>query len=382
MKPIVSGIDVQRYVTPVTETFLLFPYRVDDGSAQLIKRTDMVQKYPKAWAYLLTYEQDLRDREGGKMNQDEGWWAYNYPKNLDKQEIVKLIVPRLVSKLVCAVDEAGAVYLDNVDVGGVEAAESEDPFFLAGILNSPVADFVFRRISKPFRGNYLSANKQFIAPLPIPPANDAQRADVASQAKALQKSHTQRRRLIADLQKRLATTRSKSRPETWLFSNLKGKKDLIEDAPKQLEDEARKQWAEKEFEGALSARYEAITLRLEPGVSLAASFTGGEISFSIDGITVIDRIFVTEHEGVFILAQWKVLASTFGITEKTDGRKLCTALRKLAVPDNAALVKQIIDLEHELSATEAEIHRQERELNRVTYDLYQLSEQEITMIER
>jgi hypothetical protein len=381
MKPIVSGADVQRYVTPVTDTFLLFPYRVDDAGVHLNSRTDMGEKYPKAWAYLLTYEQDLRDREGGKMNQDEGWWAYNYPKNLDKQEIVKLIVPRLVSKLVCSVDETGAVYLDNVDVGGVEAAESEDVFFLAGILNSPVADFVFRRISKPFRGNYLSANKQFIAPLPIPPADGAQRADVAEQATALQKNHTKRRGLIANLQRRLATTRTRARPETWLFSSLKGKRDLIEEAPKQLEDEARKQWAEKAFERALAARYDTITLRLEPNVILAASLRDGELSFSIDGITMIDRIFVDEHEGAFILAQWKVLASTFAITEKTDGKKLCAALRRLAVPDNPAVVQQIIQLEYELASTDAEIRCQEEELNKTTYSLYQLSEEEIAMVE-
>jgi hypothetical protein len=188
--------------------------------------------------------------------------------------------------------------------------------------------------------------------------------------------------VIANLQKRLATTRTRARPETWLFSTLKSKKEFIEEAPKQLEDEARKQWAEKEFEQALEARYDTITLRLEPSVSLAASFTDGEISLSIDGITVIDGIFVDEHDGAFILAQWKVLVSTFSITERTDGKKLCTALRKLAVPDNSAVVRQIIDLEHELAAGEAEIRRQEAELNSITYGLYQLSEQEITIVER
>ena len=58
------------------------------------------------------------------------------------------------------------------------------------------------------------------------------------------------------------------------------------------------------------------------------------------------NIFLDEKDGAFILAQWKVLAQTFSITEKTDGKKLCAALRKLAVTDNSALVEQIIDLEN------------------------------------
>ncbi|PZR82387.1 MAG: hypothetical protein DLM68_16095 [Hyphomicrobiales bacterium] len=95
-------------------------------------------------------------------------------------------MPRLVADLACSVDQTGSVYLDNVDVGGVVIADGEEPFFIAAILNSPAANFVFRRISKPFRGSYLSANKQFIAPLPIPPASDEERTAVASNAKLLQ----------------------------------------------------------------------------------------------------------------------------------------------------------------------------------------------------
>ncbi|MDP3076099.1 Eco57I restriction-modification methylase domain-containing protein [Bradyrhizobium sp.] len=390
MKPLVSGTEAKRYVYPETDIYLLFPYQFDNQKIELITQKNMANLYPEAWKFLLSYEAILRNREAKKSQKgeildapfdDDSWYRFGRNQNLDKQEIVKLVVPRLVARLACSVDHKGSVYLDNVDVGGVAVAASEDPFFLAGILNAPVADYVFRRISKPFRGNYLSANKQFISPLPIPPANESQRADVASRARELQGAHTERRDLIAKLQKRLVVTRTRSRPETWLFSGLKAKKEILEGAPKQLEPDARKQWAEKEFERALAARYDEITLRLDAGVSLAASFTGGELSFSIAGITAIDRIFLDEHEGIFIVAQWKVLASTLAITENTEGKKLCNALRRLAVPDNDAVVKQIIDLERELSANDAEIRRQEAELNKVVYDLYQLTQQEISMVE-
>ena len=193
MKPLISGADAKRYIAPVTETYLLFPYQIGESGVHLIDAATMRRSYPRAWSFLCSYEATLRARESNKMDDDAGWWGYNYPKNLDKQEIVKLIVPRLVASLGCSVDEKGSVYLDNVDVGGIEIAEGEEPFFIAGVLNSPVADFVFRRISKPFRGSYLSANKQFIAPLPIPPASSAERASVASRAKALQLAHTTRR---------------------------------------------------------------------------------------------------------------------------------------------------------------------------------------------
>jgi hypothetical protein len=380
MKPLVSGAEAKRYVEPITDTYLLFPYRLDGSGVSLIDAATMRAAYPKAWAYLLTCETALREREGNKMDDDARWWGYNYPKNLDKQEIVKLVVPRLVANLGCSVDQTGSVYLDNVDVGGVVIADGEEPFFIAGMLNSPVANFVFRRISKLFRGSYLSANKQFIAPLPIPPASNEERTGVASKAKALQAAHTARRDTLAKIVRRLSTARTRNKPETWLFAGLKTKRDFIAEAPVRLESDKKEEWAEERYKSDLAARYDAISARLSPGASLSADFKDGELSVSVGGVPVIDRIFVDAAEGECILAQWKVLAATFAITGKTDGKKLANALRKLVVADNTALVQQIIALEKELSALEANIARQEAEMNALVNRLYGLTEAEAQLV--
>jgi hypothetical protein len=374
MKPLVSGAEAKRYIEPNTNTYLLFPYQVDENGARLIDKTTMHTNYPKAWAYLLSYETILRARESGKMDGDTIWWGYNYPKNLDKQEIVKLLVPRLVADLGCSVDDGGRVYLDNVDVGGVAVAADEDPFFIAGILNSDVANFVFKRISKPFRGSYLSANKQFIAPLPIPPATPKQRLDVAKKAKALQAAHTVRRDTLDKIEQRLSSVRTRSKPETWLFPALKSKTDLIAIAPARLDDEKKREWASRRYDLDLAAALNVIGARLRPGATLSAAFVAGELLFLIDGISVVSRVFVADAEGEFVVAQWKVLAATFSITENTDGQKIANALRKLAVVDNPAIVQQVINLEAELSGIEADILTKEIEMNALVDRLYGLSE--------
>ena len=127
--------------------------------------------------------------------------------------------------------------------------------------------------------------------------------------------------------------------------------------------------------------YDEISERIHPAAGLDADFKDGELIFYIDGIPVIENIFLGEDEGAFILAQWKILAQTFSITEKTDGRKLCDALRKLAVTENQALVKQIIELERELTSLETKIDNNENELNQLIYSLYRLNQKEISMIE-
>ena len=82
------------------------------------------------------------------------------------------------------------------------------------------------------------------------------------------------------------------------------------------------------------------------------------------------------------LAQWKVLATIFSITERTAGKKLCNALRKLATNDGSAVVSQIMALERELASMDAEIARQESEINALVYALYGFSAEEIEMMEK
>ncbi|MGW8788784.1 Eco57I restriction-modification methylase domain-containing protein, partial [Heyndrickxia sporothermodurans] len=165
MKPLVSGADAKRYVDPATITYLLFPYRRALGNVELIDENTMIDEFPNAWSYLNTYRDTLRFREARRDRagviieapfDDARWYRFGRHQNLDKQDMAKLVVPRLVAHMGCLVDAQGTSYLDNVDVGGIALVDGVSPWFLAGILNAPVADFMFRRISKPFRGNYLS----------------------------------------------------------------------------------------------------------------------------------------------------------------------------------------------------------------------------------
>jgi hypothetical protein len=165
-----------------------------------------------------------------------------------------------------------------------------------------------------------------------------------------------------------------------LFVGLTPKRDLIAEAPVRLDADKKREWAEQRYDLDLAARYDAISARLSPGASLSPAFTEGELSVAVDGVPIIDRIFVDAAEGEFILAQWKLLAATFAITEKTDGKKLANALRKLVVADNPALVQQIIALEAELSKLEADIAGQEAAMNALINRLYGLTEAEVQMV--
>jgi len=205
---------------PQTDTYLLFPYEVTDGTAALIPKEKLASDYPKAWNYLVSYQKELRAREGGKFD-DSGWYRMGRTQNLDKQEVAKLLVPRLVARLQCVVDPDGEFYCDNADVSGVVPTRTEQLWYLAGILNSPVSNLIFSWLSKPFRGEYMSANKQFIAPLPVPQKSGPDRLALESLAKRMQEGYTARVETRADLDARLARAPRAKQPLEWLLPDVR-----------------------------------------------------------------------------------------------------------------------------------------------------------------
>ena len=178
LKQLVDGKAIRRFWATLGEERLLFPYRVSEGRAALIPAEEFTADYPLTWQYLSENRSTLEGRERGKMRH-ERWYGYVYPKNLSLHSRPKLAIPRLVYDLEAAYDASGVWYLDNVDVGGLILKEPTDTNykFVLGLLNSRLLDFYFRQISAPFRGDYRSANRQFIAPLPIKrvdPSNPAE----------------------------------------------------------------------------------------------------------------------------------------------------------------------------------------------------------------
>jgi len=164
LKPLLSGGDVKRYAQPDPRRVLLFPYAVDDRRAALIPEEELERRFPRTWGYLIENRERLEGREGGRMR-GERWYAFGRSQNLGLHEEPKLAVPRLVRKLEAVYDSEGQFYLDNVDVNGI--LRPSDPYYLLGLLNSELLDFYFRQGSAPFRGDFRSANRQFIAGLPI-----------------------------------------------------------------------------------------------------------------------------------------------------------------------------------------------------------------------
>jgi hypothetical protein len=377
MKPLISGPEAKRYEEPETNIYLLFPYEPDErGAMRLISANDMALRFPKAWAHLHQWRKELT-KDGTDREKD--WWGYVYRKNLDRQHLSKLLVAQTVPGMRVCADYSGRYYLDNVRVNGILPASGVDPSFLLGALNGPIGDFVFRRIGKPKQGGWFEANRQFIAPLPIPNASPQARADVAAAARRLQERWTHRRHLLQEAADRLSVLARTRHPARWLWPDLPSLPELSEEAPRGLRlTTDRRKWAEERLDEMEAARIEALQAALSRGGRRQVRFERGELRLYVSGTAVLDKIYLDEPAGRLAEAYWRwLLLSGPG----REAARFAADLRRPPAPTDAPAAAQFIERVAALDAEVAAIEADERALNETLYDLYGLSPDERNLVE-
>jgi hypothetical protein len=379
MKPLVSGPEAKRYEEPETDTYLLFPYERDArGVMRLIPADDMALRFPRAWAHLRRWEQELRKREA-KAFDDECWYRFGRNQNIDKQDVAKLIVAQTVPEMRVSADYSGSSYLNNVRVNGILPTSGADQSYVLGVLNCRVADFIFRRIGKPKQGGWYEANKQFIAPLPIPNASPETRAGIAVLARRLQERWTHRRHLLQEADDRLSVLARARHPARWLWPELPTLPEMAEQAPKGLRlAHDRRKWAEERLGEMEAVRVEALQAALDRGGRRQVRFEDGELRLYVSGATVLDRIYLDEAAGRLAKAYWRWLLLSGPARE---AERFAADLRRPPSPSDAPAATQFIERVAALAEQVAAIEAGERALNETLYELYGLSPDERNLVE-
>ncbi len=386
MRPLVSGAEAKRYVSPATATYILFPYDDSARPPRLLGFEGLKSRFPLAAAYLRDHEHSLRKREHGAFNDDE-WHRFGRNQSLDKQKLPKLGIAQTAPEIRAFFDTAGSYCFNNVRVNGIVPTDEAAGFFLMGILNSRVADFVFRRISKPKEprpsGAYFEANKQYIAPLPIPRVDDAAKERVVAMARDLQTLHTARRDKIAAIDQRLASEQmvAAPRPPTWLWADVGDGASWSKQNKTGLKGRELKLWAKQQVAEKLAAHLAEMSEAFSFGATMCASEQGGELRFYVRDQCVIRGIYVDERDAALILAQWRQKARDAFVSDTVNAARVVDWLLDLKTTENAALVNQIRKLNNELVDVEEQIRSRERQLDDLAYELYDLTEAERLMVE-
>jgi hypothetical protein len=385
MRKLVSSEDAKRYTQPNPVRHTIFPYRTDGRTAALLSESEILSNFPLCRKWFETHEQNLRARDTGAMNVDFGWYAYTRPMNLHLQEKPKIGIPQTVQNLNGFFDSGGEFCFNNVRVGGILVPDEITGWFLLGVINSPVPNWVFKRIARPKEGGYYEANKQFIAPLPIPDATPEQTLDIGHRARELQELHTRRRDTIAKLDQRLHSAQtapvSPLPKEDWLWSDIgtPASWKRSPEAPAGLSARDLTAWAKARHAVALQDHRDTLDALLQPGASLTVTNTEDELTLHISGRQAL-RLY-DRPDTPFLAAQWRHALRDLNVTEAFDAKKLLKHLLTLRTTTEEPLRQRILALDQEITTLDQTIATKEFALNTLVYQLYHLTPVEIAMAE-
>jgi hypothetical protein len=257
----------------------------------------------------------------------------------------------------------------------------DDIWWLTGILNAPVTDTIFGWLSKPFRGGYKSANKQFISPLPIPRAARADKAGLSALAQLMQERATRRVDLQQQMEERLAATSRTPLPLERLLIDVRPIPEIEAETPKSVPAPRRKAWVDEQRRADEEASLAQIDAVVHPASEADVRIGGGKLSFLVDDQEVA-RLFVSSDEEALAEAQWRAAAVAFDPTGKDNAKRLVERLRRIALTADRAVTEQIIAIGKELARVSDVLREDEEQLHELTCYLFNLSEAERRLVER
>jgi type I restriction-modification system DNA methylase subunit len=421
LHPLVSGTDVPAYGPLPHRQFIIFPYKVKGDKADLIDFDEIQKQFPKTAEYLSKNRTALENREGAKFK-DEQWHRFGRLQNLTRQAIPKLCVPRLVDQLHAAWDENGEVFLDNVDVGGVTVKpDFEDlkmPYLLA-LLNSRLLRWFFPFVSVPFRGNYFSANRQFLGQLPIKLIDTKKKKEVSLEKEIVERvtmvqvAYKQCQQLPDTLHQKIA--HSQNRTPCNLAHYLQTDFAAAVKPEILIDDVQRAGFVHEirvETDGSQITLSATVTDATGSARASRAAVDASSTATADDGASSATRggacapqpilrlTFMDDALRQFIYAGWRQFLADHSRQKKwTKGKKpepiyplLVNLLEPLvyfnaAAGDNLRVIRDVMKAvadeagSADLAAIELEIKKLDQEIDALVYDLYGLTPAEIKIVE-
>lgn len=169
VKPLLKGEDVHRYDNISTDRFVVFPYILGDGKANLYTEKQLFELFPLGYSYLKECEDVLRGREKGRLMNDEFWYRYIYPKNLVLFDNEKLVAPEISLGGNFAYDIKGEFYSTTKIYGYIKKENIKESYkFWLGLFNSRLFWFYLQNTGYVLRGGYFTFKTNYINPFPVP----------------------------------------------------------------------------------------------------------------------------------------------------------------------------------------------------------------------
>lgn len=156
------------------ERFIIYPYTLNNGQANLIDSCTLKKKYPMCYKYFIAAEQELISRSGVERGND--WYKYGRSQALNRVD-PKIIFPtNTVKPQFHYVNEKALFYNGYAIYGLKNQLSSElDMQCIEIILNSKLIERFMKITSYYIGGGYVSYQKKYLSKVTIPVLNSNQK---------------------------------------------------------------------------------------------------------------------------------------------------------------------------------------------------------------
>lgn len=175
-KPLLKGYQIHKYMTGTTDNYTIVPYKLcgtaDNRKAVLYTEDELKECFPQGYEYLKECEDVLRQRERGKLQYDEYWYRYIYPKNLNLFDNEKIITPE-ISLGTNMMYDSGKFYHNTKAYSLVKKEQFNLSYkFYLALLNSNIMWFFLKNTGYVLRGGYYTFKTNYLEPFPLPDVTD------------------------------------------------------------------------------------------------------------------------------------------------------------------------------------------------------------------
>ena len=189
VKPLLKGEDVHRYIPLSTDRFVIFPYDLSTGKAELFTESQISSLFPKGYSYLKECETELRGREKGRLENDSFWYRYIYPKNLTLFSKEKLVAPEISLGGNFSYDKNGHFYSTTTVYGYIRKENIIITYeTLLAIMNSRLCWWFLKNTGTVLANGYFRYKPAYLFPFPIPKIEEAEDRIIKEMVNKLQVS--------------------------------------------------------------------------------------------------------------------------------------------------------------------------------------------------
>ena len=187
VKPLLKGEDVHRYEHLHSDRYVIFPYELKSDNAKLYTETQIKTLFPKGYNYLKECESELRGREKGRLQKDNFWYRYIYPKSLTLFQKEKLVAPEISLGGNFSYDTNGQYYSTTTIYGYIRSKNNHVSYeTLLAIMNSSLCWWFLKNTGTVLANGYFRYKPTYLKPFPLPSISHEEDMEIKGLVEMLQ----------------------------------------------------------------------------------------------------------------------------------------------------------------------------------------------------